>query len=206
MTKRTTFSALALLAALGLAAPAFAAAAPDTKSATPKLIGTYSAWKAYSYGGGDQPVCYMTLTAHFAPNKKMKRGDAYLMITHRPSENSKDVVSYAAGYNFKTTSPVDLVIGKKTFDLFTQAGTAWSRDAATDHALAAAIQAGTTIQATGTPATKGATPITDTIDIKGAAQAYYAIGKACGYPVTAPAAPKPAAKAPAKAPAKKTHK
>ena len=133
----------------------------------------------------------MTLATHFPPNKKkFKRGDAYLMITHRPAENSRNVVSYVAGYNFKTTSEVKLDIGKKSFDLFTQKDTAWSRDASTDHALAMAIRMAASLKITGTPEAKGATPVSDTLNLKGAAVAYAAISKACGYPADTP--PKPA--------------
>jgi len=128
-----------------------------------------------------------------SPGKKLKRGDAFLMITHRPGENSKDVVSYKAGYNFKASSDVAVIAGKKSFDLFTDKDTAWSRDPGTDHALAAAIRSGSTLKITGSPSMKGVASVSDSIPLKGAAAAYDAISKACGYPVEAP--PKPATKA-----------
>jgi hypothetical protein len=187
--RRLAFT-LIFAAALALPLPGFA----ETKSAT-KLLGTFGGWKAYSYGTKDEPVCYMTLGTHFPPSKKFKREASFLMITHRPSENSKNVVSYVAGYNFKTTSEVTIELGKKSFDLFTQKDTAWSRDGATDHALALAIRDGASLKLTGTPSAKGAAPITDTLNLKGAAAAYAAIGKACG--VSEPI-PKPAAKKPVK--------
>jgi hypothetical protein len=186
-------------AALLMPSPGSAA---DTKAAT-KLLGTYGGWKAYVYGDKNDQVCYMTLATHFPPNKKMKRETSFLMITHRPAENSKNVVSYVAGYNFKATSEVKVDIGKKSYDLFTQKDTAWSRDASTDHAVALAIRDGSGVKITGTPAAKGATPVTDTLNLKGAAAAYQAIGKACGYPAdTPPKASKPAT--PAKKPKVKT--
>lgn len=148
---------------------------------TPKLLGTFGNWKAFSYGG-EKPVCYMTLATQ-VQSKTFKRGETYLMITHRPAENIKDVVSYTAGYSFKSPSDVTVDAGKKSFDLFTQKDTAWSRDPTTDHALASAIRGNAKIKLTGTPAGKNAKPVSDTIDLKGASAAYQAINKACGYPV-----------------------
>jgi len=176
-----------------------AMAAKPTEGA-PKLIGTFGLWKAYAYEEKNQPVCYMALAAHFADDKKFKNRVSYLTITHRPGENSKDVVSYASGYNFKATSDVTAAIGTKSFDLFTMKDTAWSRDAATDHALSAAIRKSASVKLTGIPFGKNGAPVMDTIPLKGAAAAYASINRACGYPSEAPpakkakppAAPKPA--------------
>jgi len=187
MNKRQIAFCLLLTAMLGLPLHVFAETKPDTK-----LLGTFGGWKAYSYGTKDEPVCYMTLATHFPANKKFRREPSYLMITHRPAENSKNVVSYVAGYNFKTTSEVKIELGKKSFDLFTQKDTAWSRDASTDHALALAIRDGASAKVTGAPAAKGVAPITDTLNLKGAAAAYAAIGKVCGIATETPAKPKPA--------------
>jgi hypothetical protein len=159
-------------------------------SAGQKLLGVFGVWRAYTYKDGDQPVCYMVKTAGFPKiitNKKFARGAAYLMITHRPGENSKDVVNYTAGYNFKPASDVTIHAGKDDFDLFTQKDTAWSRDTKTDHALSAAIRHNSFIKIIGLPAQK-VSPVTDTLDMKGAAEAYQAIGKACGYEADAPPA------------------
>jgi len=175
-----------------------ALAQPDSSQ---KSLGTYGAWQTFTYNEGKQPVCYMVKAAHFPVSKKKKfaRGPAYLMITHRPGENSKDVFNYVSGYNFKTGSDVTIHIGKSSFNLFTQKDSAWSRDAATDRALALAIRGNPNLKAIGTPAQKGMGTNTDTLDLKGAAAAYQAIGKACGLEV------EPVAKTPAK-PASATKK
>ncbi len=169
-----------VILAAALAVPALA------QSGAQKSLGTFGVWQAYSYKDGDQPVCYMVKAAHFPKSKKFKRGTAYLMITHRPAENSKDVVNYTSGYNFKPATDVAVHIGKNTFDLFTQKDTAWSRDPKTDHALAAAIRNSPNMKTTGTPAQTGMGTITDTLDLRGATAAYQAIGKACGIAVETP--------------------
>ncbi|HEU0118233.1 MAG TPA: hypothetical protein VFR09_06320 [Alphaproteobacteria bacterium] len=180
---------IAAILITGLTGPALAATASAQKP-----LGTFGAWQTYSYNEGGQPVCYMVKAAKIpAPkNKKFRRGPAFLMITHRPSENSTDVVSYTAGYNLKPSSDVKVTIGRASFDLFSQKDAAWSRDAHTDHLLATAIRSNTNMKIVGIPA-QNVSAITDTLDIKGAAQAYQAIGKACGLEQETPA--KPALKA-----------
>lgn len=174
-----------------LALPAFAA----DKDTSSHLLGTFGLWRAYQITEHNQPVCYMSLIARFPKNQKFRRGDANLTITHRPTENSKDVVSYTAGYNYKPMSDATLHIGKNSFSLFTSQDTAWSRDAATDHKIAAALQSAPSLTISGTPARKNAVVLTDKFSLKGAAEAYHSISKACGVEAT----PKPAAAAPPKA-------
>jgi len=192
-----------LLSCLICATFAASAAFAQTKTA-PNALGTFGGWKAYSYTDKSQPVCYMALALHPAPNKKLKRGAGWLMITHRPGEGSKDVVSFTSGYSFKPSTEAKIIIDKTGFSLFTQTETAWSRDTSTDHALAAAIRNGESMKITGTPAAKGTKPVTDAISLKGSEAAYAAIGKACGYPEEKkPTAKKPVAAKPL--PAAKKH-
>jgi hypothetical protein len=162
----------------------------------PKELGKYGFWTVYRMSDGGQAVCYMSLTAptQQAKKQKGKRGDVVLMITHRPADNSTDVVSYTAGMKFKPASEAAVTLGTKKFSLFTQGDTAWSRDASIDHALAAAIRNSVGMNITGVSAQEAL--INDTLNLKGAFPAYAAINKACGLPV--PEAPK-APKAPKKA-------
>lgn len=161
-----------------------------------KSLGTFGAWKAYSYEDRNQPVCYMVQPIeNRVKNKRFKRGAAYLMITHRPAESSKDVISYTAGYNFKAASEVKLHIDKNIYSLFTAKDTAWSRFAGTDHAIATAIRNGASVKLTSQPDTKikELASVSDTLDPKGAVAAYKAISKACGFNVDEPAKKKPTA-------------
>ncbi len=158
-----------------------------TLAASPQKLGQFGYWTAYQLTEGNAPVCYMTITAKpplKKGEKKTKRGDIVLMITQRPSEGALDVVSYAAGAKFKPASDVSVQIGKKSFAMFTQDDTAWSRDGAADRALAAALRTGQSATLTGTLASGAA--LADTVNLKGSGEAYYAIGKACGLEVAKP--------------------
>jgi len=189
MRYKTALSVLFILAHLALPASA--------KSA--QTLGTFGNWKTYKVEEDRQPVCYMVLTAHTAKTiatkvkskgkwitRNWSRGDAHLTITHRPAEGSVDVVSYDAGYNFKTASDVKARIDAANFDMFTQKDTAWTRDARTDHALTAAIRKSSALTMTGQSAHPGSPNLTDKIDLAGADAAYHVISKACGIEKATP--------------------
>ena len=58
-----------------------------------------------------------------------KRGKTYVMVTHRPTDKSTNVVSVEAGYSYKKDSEAQIIIGKKIFKLFTSGTTAFAYDA-----------------------------------------------------------------------------
>lgn len=178
-----------------------AAAKQSEKPAKPKTekLGKFGNWSAYVVYEGKNPVCYMSLTARppEAKGTKVKRAPVTLMVTHRPAESSMDVVSYSAGMKFKAGTDVEVHIGDKNYNLFTQDDTAWARDALTDKAIAAAMRSGAGQMTLAGTSTTGKN-FGDTIPLKGADEAYYAASKACGLKADKPvsekaAAPKPAA-------------
>lgn len=178
-------------------------AQPLQAASSPEQLGKFGFWTAYKMTENGQPVCYMSITTRpAAEKKKPKRGEVILMITHRPADNSTDVVSYTAGLKYKPSSEALVQIGSQKFDLFTQGDTAWSRDVATDHALATAIRNGSNMTINGL--TSRDTAIADKLDIKGSFEAYVAINKACGLPV--PEAPKTKKAAAKTKPSKSTKK
>jgi len=147
----------------------------------PKKIGRYSYWTVYKLKQNKNYVCYMSITAKPPKNKK-HRGNVTLMITHRPSENVFDVVSYDVGARLKPDSNVKVLIGKKRFSLFTSGNTAWARDSETDRALTMAIRSGYFVTFMGYlhPKYKFA----DTVNLKGSAKAYELMSKSCGVHVS----------------------
>jgi hypothetical protein len=191
--------ALTLFALFTLAAPAVA---------KEKALGSFGVWNAYANNEGGQMVCYMVTTSAVKSGGPAKRASPYLMITHRPTEASRDVISYGAGANLNAKRGVRLHIGKDIFDLFSVRDTAWARDALTDHKIAAAMRKTAMVAMTAFPDKKRQKPIKDTFTLTGSDAAYRAIGKACGYPEPAPkkSAPVKAKKPhPAKARSRVTH-
>jgi len=165
-------AAVALLALTALADGALAA--------EPKVLGTFKDWKAFVFEESGQKVCYMSSQPKKKEPASAKRGDAYLLVTHRPGEKSLDVVSFTVGYPFRKDSEALVDVGSKSFKLFTDGETAWARDAETDKAVVAALRdakaksvvmKGTSGRGTGT---------TDTYSLDGVGEAYGAINQACG--------------------------
>jgi len=96
---------------------------------TPKLLGTHKAWEAYTYAEGESTVCFMLgrpqSMAAFRGGKGVKnvnRGEVYILVTHRPAQQSRNVVSINAGYPYKLGSKVTVSVDKdKNYEMFTAA-------------------------------------------------------------------------------------
>lgn len=144
----------------------------------PQLISQHGSWNAYVYQDNGGKVCFMSSQPRKSEGAYTKRDEVFAMITHRPSEKSRDVVSIIAGYPYKTGSEVKVSVAGKTFTLFTQDTTAWATDTATDKALTDAIQKGSDMVVKG--ASSRGTATTDTFSLSGTGAAYKAISEACG--------------------------
>ena len=147
------------------------------QAAAPQLIGEYDDWAAYSVKDGKGTICYMASTPKKDEGKYTKRGDIYVIITHRPAEKSFDVVNFVAGYTYKSGAPV-VKIGKDSFSrLFTDGDKAWAIDDKADKELVAAMKRGQRMIVDGV-SSKG-TKTKDTYSLKGFSGAYKAISSKC---------------------------
>ena len=149
----------------------------EVVAAHPSLIGEYGDWTAYYYRDNAGPVCYMASTPKKDEGKYSKRGDIYVVVTHRPNEKSYDVVNINAGYPYKTNSEAELKIGAKTFNLFTNGDKAWAMTSEKDKEIVAAMKRGSRMIVNGTSA-KG-TKTKDTYSLNGFSSAYKAISNKC---------------------------
>jgi len=104
------------------------------------------------------------------------RGRVVLLVTHRPADKEKGVVSVTTGYTYKKDSKANAKAGDKAFDLFTDGGFAFA-EAGKDADLVAAMIKGTDLVVKGT-SSRG-TLTTDTYSLKGFTAAWKAIGQAC---------------------------
>lgn len=144
----------------------------------PQLIGKYDDWSAYIYKEGKNSVCYMASTPQKSEGKYTRRGDVYLVITHRPADKSFDVVNFVAGYAYKNDAKVIVKIGKDTIsDFFVENDKAWTMNANVDKKLVEAMKKGERLIIDGT-STKGTTT-KDTYSLKGFSSAYRAISTKC---------------------------
>jgi len=143
------------------------------------LIDTFDDWSAFADKEGGKPLCYMASIPQKSEGDYAQRGDTYVMITHRPAENTVGEVSIRAGYAYKEGSDAEARIdSNQPIKLFTYKDFAWARDADGDRAMVAAMKAGGTLIVKGTSG-RGTLTI-DTYSLKGFTAAYAAISKACG--------------------------
>ncbi len=163
--------AFTLLAALSVVPPSLAQGV--------KRLGDYGAWSAYQFTEKGKPACYIASLPKKAEGKYTKRGEIYAIVTHRPAERRRDVVSILAGYNYQKDSWVEVTIGQETFKLsLIQGDSAWVPDPAIDKKLVQAMIKGSTMVAVGT-SSRG-TKTKDTYSLSGFTKAYAAINKVCG--------------------------
>lgn len=165
--KPLSLSFAALFAALLLTAPAEAQT----------VLGNYKDWSALTAGDGDAKTCYIASAPTSETGKYEKRGDTFVLVTHRPADKTRDVVEIRAGYTYKKDTDVTVTIGSKTFKLFTNEDSAWAEDSKTDRAITRAMKAGHNMVVKGTSA-RG-TLTTDTYSLSGFTAAHSAIDKAC---------------------------
>lgn len=157
-------------------------AEPKAAATETKRIGKFTGWDAYEHTDKGAKLCYL----HAQPQKKepasAKRGEIYILVTHKPKEKIRNEVSIYFGYPLKETTPAQAVVGPTTIEMFTHQEAAWAADAATDQKLVDALRKGKTLVVRG-ESSRG-TKTTDTYDLDGFGQALQAIDKACGMGAT----------------------
>lgn len=172
MTRMRFHARRALGSAVAMAV--LAAAAANAQEA----LGAFDDWTAFTDKSSGKQICYVGSKPKKSEGNYTKRGDAYVLVTHRPADKVTGEVSFEAGYTFKSDSAPVVTIGGRTFTLFSKGSNAWANDAAADRALVAAMKAGAEMVVKGT-SSRG-TLTTDTYSLSGFTAAYTAIGKACG--------------------------
>ena len=145
---------------------------------TPEPIGDYGNWQALTFKEEGSTGCYVLSKPDRMEGDYKSRGEVYALVTHRPAEDTRDVVTIIAGYSYKPKSDVVVQIGGDKFKLFTDGDKAWAADADADSALVDAMKNGSSMVVRGVSA-RG-TKTTDTFSLTGFSKAYRAIGDACG--------------------------
>ena len=144
-------------------------------------LGIFQDWGAFAAKEDGKPVCYIGAEPITSQGKYKKRGQTFLLVTHRPKESNKrnrfNVVSLRAGYTYKKASTVKMLIGRSTFKLFTTKQWAFAENAKLDQKVIKAMQRGSTLIVDGI-SSRG-TETKDTYSLKGFTAAYKAINKAC---------------------------
>lgn len=155
-----------------------AASAAHAANATPTLLGSYKSWDAFTFNNGKGKVCYIVSAPTDSSPKNVKRGDIYLLISHRPAEKVRNEVNIIAGYPYGPNSSVRATVDGKAYELFTQGENAWLEKPADETRMVEAMKAGATLTVVG-KSNRGTTT-TDRYSLLGFTAAHNAISKACG--------------------------
>ncbi|WP_439815315.1 invasion associated locus B family protein [Zavarzinia sp. CC-PAN008] len=159
--------AAVLMAGLLMAGPALAQ--------SPRSLGTFGDWDAFSTSDSGKPVCYVATSPKTTKPTNVRRDPIFLLVTHRG--NVRNEVSVVTGYTYKPKSEVKAAVDGSNFTLFTQGDGAWARDQQTDARIVDAMRKGAQMVVKGT-SSRG-TETTDTYSLKGISAALDAINKAC---------------------------
>ena len=138
--------------------------------AAPTPLGQYGDWAAYTLSGNEK-VCYAFAkpiqSTTDPPNRP--RGRPYMFISSRPAANVKDEVSVIFGYAFKSNSDATIEIAETSYLMHTQKTGAWTKNAADEPRLLAALLKGTEAVVKGI-SLRGTTSI-DTYSLRGLPEA-----------------------------------
>ena len=142
------------------------------------LIDNFGDWSAFKTKESGADVCYMGSVPTKEEGDYTKRGETFVLFSHRPAEGRLNELSVTAGYTHKKGGEVDVAIGTQSFSLFTDGDTAWAWDKETDLKVIKAMRGGKTMVVKGV--SHRGTRTMDTYSLKGVTAAWKAINAACG--------------------------
>ncbi len=144
-------------------------------AASADLLGTFEDWEAHSRGSGKDKICYAASVPVKSEGKYSKRGDVFLLVSHRPAIKQIGIVSLEAGYAYGDKSQIAAKIGDQKFAMFPFGEVAFAFE---DGPMVKGMIKGAGVVIKGT-SSRG-TLTTDDFSLKGFTAAYKAASKACG--------------------------
>ncbi len=150
-----------------------AAATSNAMAQTPKRIGSFNDWGAYSYQSSNGTVCYALSVPTVKEPGNVDHGDNFFLVTQRTSQNVTYEPQFMAGYTLKENSKVQVNVDGNAFTLFTNANSAWVENAAQEPALVNAMKAGSKMVVKAT--SRRGTPTSYEYSLKGISAALKAI-------------------------------
>ena len=145
--------------------------------AEPELISTFKDWDAFVSGEGASKTCYIASVPKKSLPAKVRHGNVYMTVAHKPRRKIRDEVNVVAGYTFKADSQVRAISGATAEDLFVSGNEAWAYDPKMDGRLVAAMKRGASMVVRGT--SERGTKTSYEFSLFGFSAAYAAISKAC---------------------------
>jgi hypothetical protein len=148
-----------------------------TLSASAETLGSYKDWAAQTFKMDGQPVCSLWSAPQSAEGKYSKRGEIFVWVTHRPSDQALHRVSFEMGYPIKSGSRIKVTIDKELYELLADGSTAFNIASKADLKMVKAMRAAKEMEVRGV--SKRGTATLDKYSLLGFTAAHNAIGKAC---------------------------
>jgi len=139
------------------------------------FLGKFQAWEAHARTDNGTKVCYAASVPTKSEGKYTKRGDVFLLVSHRPGDKMIGFISMEAGYTYSTKAKITARIGGASFPMFADGELAFAYE---DGPLVEAMIRGQDMAVKGT-SSRG-TLTTDTFSLSGFTAAYKAASRACG--------------------------
>ncbi len=140
-----------------------------------EFLGKFGEWEAHVGADGGAKVCYAATVPTKSEGNYTRRGDVFLLVSHRPSDNQIGYVSMEAGYPYAPQGKINAKIGGGNHALFPSGELAFAFE---DKPLVQAMIRGADMVVTGT--SRRGTLTTDTFSLTGFTAAYRAASDACG--------------------------
>ena len=141
------------------------------------LIASYGDWGAYTSGKDKTKVCYALSQPKDRLPKGLNRDPAYIFVSNRPGDGTRNEFSVIVGYGLKPGSPSTATVGTANFQMLTKDKSAWLRNAAEEAQLLDAMRKGKDLVIKGMSGKGNET--TDRYSLSGLAQALDRAQKEC---------------------------
>ncbi len=146
----------------------------------PRQIGVYRTWEAYVYKENGNQICFIQSDPVDSAPDNVRRGEIYVVVTHRPAKGVRDEVAIYVGYPFREKSEALVEVGSAEFRMFTSGQNAWAYNTGDDKKIVQAMVRGADMIVKGT--SQRGTDTTDKYSLLGFTAARNAINKACPAP------------------------
>ena len=144
-------------------------------------IGVFDDWNAYIFNDKKDKVCFVSSMPLKSTGEYTRRGDVFLIVSHRPEEKLFDVLTVVAGYTYMPRSEVQFRVGNVKANLFTSEDTAWAKNLKTDTEIARAMNKSVRVTVRGL--TIEGVETYDVFSLKGFNDAMEAVNRLCRQPV-----------------------
>ncbi len=146
-----------------------------------KLDGQFKNWTAQNTNINGQQVCYAVSSPIASDPKNLNRAESRIFVSFRPNDKIQNEISVTSGYNYKTSSQVNVAIDKdkKEFKFATEDNFAWLTKYEEEISLIELMRKST--QAKVSAISARGTRTTDTFSLNGFSDAYEAAKKKCNF-------------------------